>query len=424
MLVATLLLRPSSGTTGDGGGASPARPLPAAQPELHGDDVLLEEETLSWFHPGRWYPVRIGDVIRSRYQVLVKLGFGSVSTVWLCRDLRRHRYVSLKIYETGHRQASNETVVLHHLTSLVRDGKGSRLVRTSYGDFEIPGLVGPHVCLVYDPLCMTLEDLREYSGGKLPTYALKPLLQVVLRGLDYLHTVAHVVHTDIQANNIMLSTQEANFWDELVEEEWTSPSPRKVVGDRVIYESKDVDIPDDGMPVICDFGEAKVGDGPFIGEVMPDLYRAPEIILYIPWNEKIDIWGFGLMVWDLLEGKHLFNKRLPSRDASRGAHMARIVTLLGNPPPDFLKRSVASVEFFDEQGNPKEELRSLNTGGSLEEEEEALEGEDGELFLAFLRRTLQWRPEDRPTARELLDDPWLKSTEAEEDVRGDARQTS
>ena len=52
------------------------------------DEVLVEEEGFEWFDPKTWYPTKIGQVFESRYQVLVKLGFGSVSTVWLCRDLR------------------------------------------------------------------------------------------------------------------------------------------------------------------------------------------------------------------------------------------------------------------------------------------------------------------------------------------------
>jgi hypothetical protein len=44
---------------------------------------------------------------------------------------------------------------------------------------------------------------------------------------------------------------------------------------------------------------------------------------------------------------------------------------------------------------------------SLEKSEEYLEGRDKEEFLAFLRLMLQWRPEDRKTAKQLLDDPWL-----------------
>lgn len=36
-----------------------------------------------------------------------------------------------------------------------------------------------------------------------------------------------------------------------------------------------------------------------------------------------------------------------------------------------------------------------------------LEGKNKEMFIAFIRGMLQWRPEDRKTAKELLQDPWL-----------------
>jgi len=37
----------------------------------------------------------------------------------------------------------------------------------------------------------------------------------------------------------------------------------------------------------------------------------------------------------------------------------------------------------------------------------ALEGEEKRLFLSFVSKMLQWLPEDRKTAKELLEDPWL-----------------
>ena len=46
---------------------------------------------------------------------------------------------------------------------------------------------------------------------------------------------------------------------------------------------------------------------------------------------------------------------------------------------------------------------------SLEKLEGALEGESQQLFLRFLRKMLRWKSEERASARELLDDPWLRS---------------
>lgn len=44
---------------------------------------------------------------------------------------------------------------------------------------------------------------------------------------------------------------------------------------------------------------------------------------------------------------------------------------------------------------------------TLEDRMTQLTGRSKAGYLTFLRSMLQWRPEDRKTARELLDDPWL-----------------
>jgi serine/threonine-protein kinase SRPK3 len=48
---------------------------------------LIEEETNSCYKPEEFYPVRIGEVYDSKYQVVGKLGYGTNSTAWLCRRL-------------------------------------------------------------------------------------------------------------------------------------------------------------------------------------------------------------------------------------------------------------------------------------------------------------------------------------------------
>jgi hypothetical protein len=73
------------------------------------------------------------------------------------------------------------------------------------------------------------------------------------------------------------------------------PSPRKVFKTHTIYSSRPLEL-QPTVPVLCDFGEARFGSESYGEHVMPDLYRAPEIVLRIEWDEKIDIWALGLMV--------------------------------------------------------------------------------------------------------------------------------
>lgn len=48
--------------------------------------TYLEEERLPDYNLNQFYPIRPGEVIKSRYRVVGKLGYGANSTVWLCRD--------------------------------------------------------------------------------------------------------------------------------------------------------------------------------------------------------------------------------------------------------------------------------------------------------------------------------------------------
>jgi serine/threonine-protein kinase SRPK3 len=44
-------------------------------------DVKIEEETIPGYVASRYYPVRIGEILHTNYQVVGKLGYGITSTV-------------------------------------------------------------------------------------------------------------------------------------------------------------------------------------------------------------------------------------------------------------------------------------------------------------------------------------------------------
>lgn len=66
---------------------SPARQFPDSGFELFDDSDVVEEEKYAWYSPKTWYNVKIGEVLHDKYQVITKIGFGTASTSWLCRDL-------------------------------------------------------------------------------------------------------------------------------------------------------------------------------------------------------------------------------------------------------------------------------------------------------------------------------------------------
>lgn len=51
-------------------------------------------------------------------------------------------------------------------------------------------------------------------------------------------------------------------------------------------------------PVIADFGAARLGepDQKHSGDIMPGVFRAPEVIAGMEWDYRVDIWSVGVMV--------------------------------------------------------------------------------------------------------------------------------
>ncbi|KJR83421.1 uncharacterized protein SPSK_04717 [Sporothrix schenckii 1099-18] len=50
--------------------------------------TAFEEEALPHYMREAFYPARNGDIIKGRYQLGAKMGYGTSSTVWLAQDLQ------------------------------------------------------------------------------------------------------------------------------------------------------------------------------------------------------------------------------------------------------------------------------------------------------------------------------------------------
>ncbi|OBT53852.1 hypothetical protein VE04_07374 [Pseudogymnoascus sp. 24MN13] len=235
---------------------------------------------------------------------------------------------------------------------------------------------------------------------------LRAMLLHLLVALDYVHSSCHLIHTDIKASNILSGIEDESILTAFEAAEANYPSAKVIRLDRTIYASRKLGLPKTyGPPVLCDFGVARFGDEVNNEDIQPEVYRAPEVILEMDWGYPVDIWNVGVMIWDLFQDKHMFDGRDPSGKYSNRYHLAEMVEYIGTPPVEFLQRSEEIWRYFDKQGqllDPPDISAS-----SLESSEENLKGRRKGLFLQFMRKMLQWAPEDRQSGAELLHDPWM-----------------
>ncbi|CAG5120632.1 unnamed protein product [Candidula unifasciata] len=182
--------------------------------EILGSDDDEQEDPRDYCKGG-YHPVKIGDLLNSRYHIVRKLGWGHFSTVWLSWDLHCKRFVALKVVKSA--QHYTETALDEiKLLKCVREADESDPHREKavqlLDDFKISGVNGTHVCMVFEVLGNNLLKLiirSNYQG--IPLHNVKLIIRQVLEGLDYLHSKCKIIHTDIKPENILMCVDESHI---------------------------------------------------------------------------------------------------------------------------------------------------------------------------------------------------------------------
>lgn len=136
-------------------------------------------------------------------------------------------------------------------------------------------------------------------------------------------------------------------------------------------------------------------------------YRAPEIVLGLPYTEAVDMWSFGCIMAELATGKPL----LPAYDENELVEFYRLI--FGEIPRHMIDEARKKKQFFDKNGkmirSKKSRLRRVKAH-SLKLEQ-ALHGEDDQEFINFIEGCLQLDPAKRMSPQDALQHPFIKRSQ-------------
>ncbi|KAG8792082.1 hypothetical protein FRC12_007272 [Ceratobasidium sp. 428] len=169
--------------------------------------IFFQEEDLRYdkkTRPG-YFPAWLGQPIPSdtgRYVIVRKLGWGQFSNVWLARDLKLNRFVSLKILtcEATLELQSGRCDELRLLQKLAaeRSHSGGQHVIEYYENFEFDGPDGHHCCIVTEVLGLSVHSVRTKGGNRdwrISLPLVKAIVKQVLLALGFIHESCNIVHT-------------------------------------------------------------------------------------------------------------------------------------------------------------------------------------------------------------------------------------
>ena len=166
----------------------------------------------------------------NRYVVIQKLGWGHFSTVWLARDLKYNTYVALKIQKSAshYLEAAYDEVeilgiiaknteheewiksLLHYYKDCPDKLKKGAISEHCYNvmllnSFMYYGPNGKHFVMVFEILgANLLEIMKRYDYKGIPIPLVRRITKQVLMGLDYLHRICKLIHTDLKPENVIV----------------------------------------------------------------------------------------------------------------------------------------------------------------------------------------------------------------------------
>ncbi|XP_033485179.2 homeodomain-interacting protein kinase 1 isoform X3 [Epinephelus lanceolatus] len=307
-----------SNRTGGGGGTTTAQSIAhststtkSSNSHSEGDYQLVQHEILC--------------SMSNSYEVLEFLGRGTFGQVAKCWKRGTNEIVAIKILKNHPSYARQGQIEVSILSRLSTENADEFNFVRSYECFQHKN----HTCLVFEMLEQNLYDFLKHSKfSPLLLKCIRPILQQVATALMKLKSLG-LIHADLKPENIMLV-------DPL----------------RQPYRVK-----------VIDFGSAShVSKAVCSTYLQSRYYRAPEIILGLPFCEAIDMWSLGCVIAELFLGWPLYP------GASEYDQIRYISQTQGLPAEYLLSAGTKTSRFFNRGPDSSYPLWRLKTPAEHEAE--------------------------------------------------------
>ncbi|CAK7210717.1 U4/U6 small nuclear ribonucleoprotein prp4 [Sporothrix eucalyptigena] len=260
-----------------------------------------------------YYKIRRGEILDGRYQIQSALGKGMFSGVARAWDITTpdRREVAIKIMRNNdalRKGGYTEIAILQKLNEA--DPENRKHIVRFERSFDFRG----HLCMAFENLSMNLREVLKKFGNNvgINLHGVRVYAYQIFVALAHMRRCS-IIHADLKPDNILVNSNRSTL-------------------------------------KICDLGTAidRSDAATAHNEITPYLvsrfYRAPEIVLGMPYDYAVDMWSIGCTLYELYTGKILFTGE------SNNQMLRAIMEVRGKMSAKMYRRGELWRMHFDDNG--------------------------------------------------------------------------
>lgn len=384
------------------------------------------------------------EVLNKKYITIKKIGYGAYSSVWLCMDYLTNKFYAIKIQNSeDYKDGILERNILNKL-KLYNNKYTSNLIESFIEVIDKE----KYICLVFELCACNLYSLikKKYNFG---LNDIKKITKQLFLSLYDLHELEYY-HTDIKPENILLNgigddiqnilnnyTNYNSVYKTLKEKIFEKKNfnlknknhlkkfnkkykedllrqTNKIFIDKLIINNSSSEEDDNSFNIsdkflkdnlnikLTDYGTVHDIEHGYYNTISTRYYRAPEVILGLVHNEKVDIWSIGCVVLELLTNEIFFNPKKDKEYIRDFYHLLDIQKYCGKLPEYMINKSPDKRLFFSKKNKFKMEIDYSSLKDYLIKKD--LYSDE---LLEFLNHTLNIDYKKRLSAHDCLKLKWL-----------------